>query len=137
MCCVNVSVSVHFNALYCLYYFQFVIFLIFFLTCYTFFGAFSIFLRMEFQHGFGISVPQLEGICSGVCFTMCLLCGSSDLHAGKSEILPGGRKPCALYDACYESFIVGMKTQVMCCYFFFLMPVTVNVSSVNQHMLGI
>lgn len=71
---------------------------------------------MELQHGFGISVPQLEGICSGVCSSMCLLCGGSHLHARKSKILSRGREHWALYGAIYGSFILTIKHDVMCCY---------------------
>lgn len=71
---------------------------------------------MELQHGFGISVPQLEGICSGVCSAMCLFCGGSHLHARKSKILSRGREHWALYGAIYGSFILTIKHDVMCCY---------------------
>lgn len=41
----------------------------------------TVFHRLEFQYGFSLSVPQLEGVCGGVCTSLCLLCGGPNIHA--------------------------------------------------------
>lgn len=53
---------------------------------------FDVFHRLEFQYGLGLSIPQLEGVCGGVCSPLRLCRGGLNVHAGEPQVLFGGMK---------------------------------------------
>lgn len=53
---------------------------------------FALVYRLELQHGFSVSVSQLEGVCGCVCLALRWSRGRPYLHARKSQVLPGGKQ---------------------------------------------
>lgn len=52
----------------------------------------DIFLRLEFQYGLILSVPQLEGVCGGVRSPLRLCRGGLNVHAREPKVLLGGKE---------------------------------------------
>ncbi|KAI2664449.1 Synaptic vesicle glycoprotein 2C [Labeo rohita] len=61
--------------------------------------------RLEFQYGLGLSIPQLEGVCGGVCSPLRLCRGGLNVHAGEPQVLFGGMK-------CLKGFFSALSFQV-------------------------